>query len=182
VSETTLGRALEFMGEPQDVEVHRGGHWVLGLMVGWRQEEGSSCRIMVRITEGGVERTAWADLHDVRLAEHRSYPPTESLPFVPRLPQATTDQMTRSATSGGWREPHGWGDFGEPVTDRAPRADAAIPRTWPDTGRHRAASGIRPVGVDSDFRAPSSGPGRAAGTPRGHDAGAAAQASWWPSS
>jgi hypothetical protein len=177
VSETTLGRALEFMKQPQDVEVHRGGCWVAGVMVGWRQEEGSSCRVMVRIAEGGVERTAWADLHDVRLAEHHSYPPTESLPFIPRLPQGTTWDMTRSEAGGGWSDLHGVSDFLEPVTPWAPRADAATERTSTvtatvdaspsDTGRHRASARIRHEGIDR--------------TVREYEAGGA-PASWSPSS
>ena len=178
MSETTLGRALEFMGHPQDVEVHRGGRWILGSMIGWRQEEGSSCRVMVRVTEGGAERTAWAALHDVRLAERHSYPPTESLPFIPRLPQGTADEMTRSATSGGW---------GDLLGPRPPRADAAASRTVrvavtadevePDTGRHQVPAGVRREGSGRDLR-PSSrtsppGPARpVARPPREREAGA----------
>src|SRR5215203_7236583 len=45
VSETNLGRALEFMSQPPDVEVLRDGNWVLGWMVGWRQEEGKSVNL-----------------------------------------------------------------------------------------------------------------------------------------
>jgi hypothetical protein len=195
VSETTLGRALEFVGQPHDVEVHRGGRWVLGSMVGWRQEEGSSCRVMVRVTEGGLERTAWAALQDVRLAEHRTYPPTESLPFIPRLPQGTTDEMTRSATSGGCGDLLGLSDFPEPVSSWAPRADAAASRTVramgtadevePDTGRHQAPAGVRHEGSDRDLR-PSSptsppGPARSVARPRReHEVGTPAP--WWPSS
>ena len=177
MSETTLGRALEFMRQPQAVEVHRSGRWVFGSMVGWRQEEGGSCRVMVRVAESGVERTAWADLHDVRLAEHHSYPPTESLPFIPRLPQGATGEMTRSGTGGGWSDLHCLSDFLEPVTPWAPRADVATERTSTvtatlddsesDTGRHRASAGIRHEGIDRMVRA--------------HEAGAA-PASWSPSS
>ncbi len=83
MSETELGRALQFMQEPQDVEVYRSGGWVFGSMIGWRREEGSSCRIMVRLTERGEEKTAWADLQDVRLAEDGAFPGTQSLPFLP---------------------------------------------------------------------------------------------------
>src|SRR3954465_12285631 len=57
VSETDLGRPLEFMRSPQDVEVHRDGRWVWASMIGWRQEAGSSCRVMVRVVEHGVEKT-----------------------------------------------------------------------------------------------------------------------------
>jgi hypothetical protein len=92
------GRALQFMSQPQDVQVHRGGTWVPGAMVGWRQEEDSCCRVMVRVTEGGVEKTAWADLHDVRLPEHQVCPPTQSLPFLPRLPLGRTAEVAQSAT------------------------------------------------------------------------------------
>jgi hypothetical protein len=165
-------------------------------MVGWRQEEGSSCRVMVRVTEAGVEKTAWADLHDVRLAEHRSHPPTESLPFIPRLPRGRTEEITRSGASGGWDEQHGLSELSEAATSRAPRADAATRRTSlvpamaddvePDTGRHRAPTGVRHEGNDHDVRLPASRSGYipagpVARTHREHEAGAAL-ASWWPSS
>ena len=89
VSETTLGRALEFMRKPQDVEVQRGADWILGSMIGWRQEDGSSCRVMVRVTERGVERTAWADLHDVRLPEQHGFPQYAIAPAPPTAPERT---------------------------------------------------------------------------------------------
>jgi hypothetical protein len=127
MSETTLGRALEFIGQPQDVEVHRGGCWVPGSMVGWRREDGSSCRVMVRVTEGAVKKTAWADLHDVRLAEHRDSPPTESLPFLPRLPERRTGQA--SATADG------------------------VP---PRTGRHRSSANVDDEGPAEAWMAPAS--------------------------
>jgi hypothetical protein len=55
------------MPEPQEVEVYRGQDWVAGSMLGWRRESDRSCRVMVRLTEGRVEKTAWADLEQVRL-------------------------------------------------------------------------------------------------------------------
>src|SRR5215207_4612243 len=107
MSEIHFGRALEFKSQPQDVEVLRGGNWVLGRMVGWRQEEGSSCRVMVRVSEHGAEKTAWADLHDVRLAEHRGWPRTELLSFLPRLPPVQPEQMTGAAIGGGCNDHRG---------------------------------------------------------------------------
>ncbi len=187
MSETTLGRALEFMGHPQDVEVHRGGRWIPGSMIGWRQEEGSSCRVMVRVAEGGVGRTAWAALHDVRLAEHRSYPPTESLPFIPRLPQATTDEMTRSATSGGWGELVGLDDVPEPAaTSRTVPVTVTGDEVESDTGRHQAPAGVRHDVIDRDLR-PSSptsppGPSRPVARPRREHEAGTPPAPWWPSS
>jgi hypothetical protein len=108
------------MSRPQDVEVNRAGHWVHGSMVGWRREEGSSCRVMVRVTERGVEKTAWADLADVRLPEHRSFPRTESLPLLPRLPAPRTEPAT------------GWG----PAPVSGPVDDFGL-----ETGRHREPAG-----------------------------------------
>ena len=99
MSETTLGRALEFMRQPQDVDVYSSGQWVSASLIGWRQEQGSSCRLMVRISQGGREKTAWAELQDVRLAEHRDSPPTESLPFLPRIPEGPIGHTARTTTS-----------------------------------------------------------------------------------
>src|SRR5215218_4938264 len=115
VSETNLGRALEFMSQPPDVEVLRGGNWVLGWMVGWRQEEGSSCRVMVRVTERGAEKTAWADLHDVRLPEYCGGPPTQSLPLLPRLPPGRMEQMTWSGSGGEQNDRQSVRDSAEPA-------------------------------------------------------------------
>jgi hypothetical protein len=115
VSESTLGRALEFMREPQDVEVRRDGRWVLASMVGWRQEEGSSCRVMIRIAERGVEKTAWAELSDVRLPEHGNFPRTESIPLRPRLPERT-EQAT------GWTS-----SILEPAADVEPTRLMTLP-------------------------------------------------------
>jgi hypothetical protein len=145
VSETTLGPALEFMRQPHDVDVYRGGYWVPGTMVGWRQEGGSSCRVMVRVTEGGAEKTAWADLQDVRLAEHHDSPPTESLPFLPRLPEGRTQHVTSSTPgnrtaddvrpgSGRHRGPAESGHDRVPLAPRAQENWAASP-SWPASGR-----------------------------------------------
>jgi hypothetical protein len=170
VSDGTLGRALEFMSKPKDVEVNRGGHWVHGSMVGWRQEEGDSCRVMVRVTEQGVEKTAWADLSDVRLPEHRSFPRTQSLPILPRLPAARTEQVTRTGTGVAWGREQNPRDFAEPLTWRAPRADSTgwtAPVSEPaddvglETGRHREPAGSGHWGE-----------------PAGHGV----RPSWWPSS
>lgn len=68
VSAVASQRAIVFMPQPQDVEVFRGLAWVPGSMVGWRHED-SSCRVLVRVTEGLVEKTAWADLEQVRLPD-----------------------------------------------------------------------------------------------------------------
>jgi len=191
VSETNLGRALEFMSQPPDVEVLRDGNWVLGWMVGWRQEEGSSCRVMVRVNERGDEKTAWADLHDVRLPEYRGCPPTRSLPLLPRLPAGRMEQMTWSESGGGWNDQQGLREFAEPA-----RADGATGRTslvrapWDavgsETSRHRALPGIADSGRDHEVRTSGSRwtdvpASRRSGSRGGHEAGASLP-SWWPSS
>jgi hypothetical protein len=142
VSETDLGRALQFMQEPQDVEVYRGGDWVLGSMIGWRREEGCSCRIMVRLAERGEEKTAWADLQDVRLPEDDAFPGTQSLPFLPRLPQEWTEQSESTETMRSREEPPGPLNFVAPVTFDDPRTDARDRSTALETGRDRAAAAL----------------------------------------
>jgi len=74
VSGAIGGRAMEFLPEPQEVEVYRGQDWVAGSMLGWRRESDGSCRAMVRLTEGRIEKTAWADLEQVRLRVSPSAP------------------------------------------------------------------------------------------------------------
>jgi len=123
VSETTSDRAMVFMHEPQDVEIFRGGHWVLGCMLGWRHEAGSSCWAMVRVTEGGLVQTAWADLEDVRLPELRSPselgPPTVSLALAAerRAGSELSGARGRAADRGTAGAP------AEPVRPRRRRAD-----------------------------------------------------------
>ena len=163
MSEPYLGRALEFMSQPQDVEVLRGGNWVLGWMVGWRQEEGSSCRVMVRVTERGAAKTAWADLHDVRLPQYRGCPPTQSLPLLPRLPPGRMEQMTWSGSGSEWDDQQSLRDSPEPAPFHAHDADAA-------TGQTSSGAGWGNL--------PASGRPRSR---HGHDAGASLP-SWWPSS
>jgi len=185
VSENDLGPALQFMRNPQDVEVHRGGSWVAGSMIGWRQEEGTTCRLMLRLVENGVEKTVWADLCDVRLAEHGGSPPTESLPFLPRLPGRPTQQAAWSATDAGPDE------LGPPDTSCAGSAHAGTGRPWlvsappddvrHDAGRHRASAethhGVRPR--KSGQRETTAA--RAPVTQR--DPGTwVSPSSWWPSS
>ena len=197
MSETNPGRALEFMSRPQDVRVHRGGTWVPGSMVGWRREE-DSCRVMVRVAEGGVEKTAWADLHDLRLPERRICPPTESLPFLPRLPLGRTEEVTRPATSGGWADLRSPRDSADPVVSLGPHADLATEGTslasvptddvGPETGRHRAPTGISDGGNAAGHGVRPSGarssevPSRSAPPMHGGHQAGAALASWWPSS
>jgi hypothetical protein len=45
-------------------------------MVGWRHEE-RSCRVLVRVTEGVVDKTAWAELEQVRLPEEAQPRPAD---------------------------------------------------------------------------------------------------------
>jgi len=173
MSEIHFGRALEFMSQPQDVEVLRGGNWVLGLMVGWRQEEGSSCRVMVRVTEEGAEKTAWADLHDVRLPEYRDCPPTQSLPLLPRLPPGRMEPMT-------WSEPDGEWNYQQSPRVSAGRATFHAPPEESGTGRHRELGGSGDSGEGHEDRTSGSRWGEAPAS-RGHEAGDALP-SWWPSS
>ena len=170
MSDSTLGRALEFMSKPKDVEVNRDGYWVHGSMVGWRQEEGGSCRVMVRVTERGMEKTAWADLADVRLPEHRSFPRTESLPLLPRLPAPRTEQETLSGTSAAWGARQDPRDLAEPLTWRAPRADTT---GWTAPVSEPAAD----VGLETGRHREPAGSGH-----RGEAAGHGVRSSWWPSS
>jgi hypothetical protein len=122
VSDTDAGPALVFLERPQDVEVDRGEGWVVGSMVGWRQEDGSTCRVMIRVVERGAERTAWADLHDVRLPEHRSCPPTESLPLVPQLPLGRTEESETGRHHVAVARGHG-----APVADPEPTRLLTLP-------------------------------------------------------
>jgi hypothetical protein len=178
LSETDLGRALEFMQQPQDVEVHRGGNWVLGSMIGWRREADSSCRIMVRLTEEGEEKTAWADLQDVRLAERGTCPPTQSLPFLPRLPQESAEHPPSNVATKPGEEQFGPRTSTPPVGFHGPRADAWAGTTALESGRRRAQAGL-----DESPSEPRWGASSAGRAPSMHQDGQAPDvvASWWPS-
>jgi len=71
VSKTMDDRAMVFIGEPQDVDVYRADGWVSGSLLGWRHDDGGSCRLMVRLAVDSMDAVAWADLENVRLPKRR---------------------------------------------------------------------------------------------------------------
>ncbi len=81
------------LGEPIPVEFPYAGGWYPGSLLGWRHD-GADCRLRVQCVIGGLRRTTWMSLADLRLPEPAAAPveddarpltpqPTSS-PFVPR--------------------------------------------------------------------------------------------------
>ena len=118
---------MEYLPEPQEVEVYRAQSWVLGSMVGWWHRSDDSCRVLVRLTEGHTEKTVWAELEHVRLLEYRTPLCPEQWTMRLFVERARAEERLRSGSSA----------TGDPDSER--------------TGRHRAHSealGATAVGAD----------------------------------
>lgn len=64
-------------GEPLPVEFAHDGTWYPGVLLGWRHEADGSCSARVRFVVGGLKRSSWLPLADLRLAE-----PTGPAPYA----------------------------------------------------------------------------------------------------
>ena len=76
-------------GEPLPVEFCHGGSWHSAVLVGWRPTPDGSCLLRVRFVVGGLRRTGWMPLTDVRLPEPQ---PVSWVPSVPR-PRRPDDHL-----------------------------------------------------------------------------------------
>jgi hypothetical protein len=56
-------------GEPLPVEFCLGTAWHAGVLIGWRHEEDGTAQLRVQFVVGGLRRTSWMQLTDVRLPE-----------------------------------------------------------------------------------------------------------------
>jgi len=56
-------------GEPLPVELRHGDVWHPGVLLGWRHDPDGACWMRVRFVVGGLRRTGWIPLADLRLAE-----------------------------------------------------------------------------------------------------------------
>jgi len=54
-------------GEPMPVEFRHGGSWHPGELLGWRHEDDGRCLARVRFVVGGLRRSSWLPLGDLRL-------------------------------------------------------------------------------------------------------------------
>jgi hypothetical protein len=75
-------------GEPLPVEFCHGGDWHPGVLLGWRHEWNGSCQVRVQFVVGGLRRTSWMELVDVRLPE------PEPIVWAP-APRRSTEPRTR---------------------------------------------------------------------------------------
>jgi hypothetical protein len=75
-------------GEPLPVEFCHGGGWHPGVLLGWRHERDGSCQVRVQFVVGGLRRTSWMQLVDVRLPE------PEPITWAP-APRPSTAPRTR---------------------------------------------------------------------------------------
>ena len=67
-------------GEPLPVEVVHDAVWYPGVLLGWRHEADGSCSARVRFVVGGLKRSAWLPLADLRLAEPTPADPAPAEP------------------------------------------------------------------------------------------------------
>jgi hypothetical protein len=70
-------------GEPLPVEFWHGGDWHAGVLLGWRHEDGD-CQVRVQFVVGGLRRSSWMPLVDVRLPEPVTWAPAPRLSPEPR--------------------------------------------------------------------------------------------------
>jgi len=70
-------------GEPLPVEFCSGNAWYPGVLLGWRHEADGACRVRVRFVVGGLKRTSWLPLADLRLAATE---PAATEPAAPPVP------------------------------------------------------------------------------------------------
>jgi hypothetical protein len=56
-------------GEPLPVEFCLGTAWHAGVLIGWRHGEDGTAQVQVQFLVGGLRRTSWMQLHDLRLPE-----------------------------------------------------------------------------------------------------------------
>jgi hypothetical protein len=75
-------------GEALPIQFHHGGAWHPGALVGWRHEQDGSCSMRLQFVVGGLRRTTWMPMVDVRLLEPataaRRGPEARTRPDVPR--------------------------------------------------------------------------------------------------
>lgn len=54
-------------GEPLPVEFEHGGGWHPAVLLGWRHDAQGHCSLRVQFVVGGLRRSSWLPLTDVRL-------------------------------------------------------------------------------------------------------------------
>ena len=88
------------LAAPIPVEFPYAGGWYPGFLLGWRHEGAHDCRIRVQCVIGGLRRTTWVTLADLRLPEpatpvrQADVPPRPQRPSVP--PTGATPRPARS--------------------------------------------------------------------------------------
>jgi hypothetical protein len=53
--------------EPLEVEFAHAGEWHRGVLLGWREDEAGRCWMRLQCLVGGLRRTTWMPLADLRL-------------------------------------------------------------------------------------------------------------------
>ena len=79
------------LAEPIPVEFPYAGGWYPGVLLGWRHDGAHDCRIRVRCVVGGLRRTTWMTLADLRL-------PDPAASAVGRAPRPTPPPCFGPAT------------------------------------------------------------------------------------
>jgi hypothetical protein len=83
------------VGEPLAVEFCHGRAWHRAVLLGWRHEADGTCQVRVQFVVGGLRRTSWMQLTDVRLPESAPTtwappPSSEPQPQPMAVPQPRT--------------------------------------------------------------------------------------------
>ena len=80
--------ASRFVATPQPVEIHHGGIWYSGELLGWRHNADGRVSARVRCTIDGLRHSTWKDLAELRLPDPARPPRREPFPAAPPRPMS----------------------------------------------------------------------------------------------
>ncbi len=145
-----------FAGDPQPVEIHHGGIWYSGELLGWTTDDG---RVLARVrcVVDGLRHSTWKDLAELRLPDPSRPPRCESFPAAPaqapsdvpdeddatRPHALLADARTRPAKPEHARTPPAVHDRLAPASRPEPPVRAAAPQSNPN--RRRRSDELSPV-------------------------------------
>ncbi len=84
-----------FAGDPQPVEIHHGGLWYAGELLGWTLTDRGRVLARVRCVVDGLRHSTWKDLAELRLPDPARPPRREAFPAPPPLAGNGSDDTTR---------------------------------------------------------------------------------------
>ena len=87
-----------FAGRAQPVEIHHGGIWYTGELLGWRHESDGRVSARVRCVVDGLRHSTWKDLAELRLPDPARPPRKEPFPAPAPRQSDTSPEPEDDAT------------------------------------------------------------------------------------